>query len=77
MKLEDIEDLRASLLSKEQEEIGSMDVDDLQRELLTALKNKEILEFSKKTYGKHCNDTLKLVKAHLNHLTQILEERRI
>ncbi len=77
MKLEDIEELRVALISREQEEIGDMEVDDLQQELLTTLKQKEALELSKKTYGKRCSDTLKLVKAHLNRITQILDEIRI
>ncbi len=77
MELETIEELRVSLIASEQEEIGDMEVDDLQRELLIILKQKEALELSKKTYAGRCNDTLKLVKARLNQLTQILDERRV
>ncbi len=77
MKLEDIEELRADLISLEPEETECMDVDDLQRELLSILKLKEMLEASKKNYADQCNSTLKLVKARLNRLTQILDERRV
>ena len=74
MKLEEIEEMRNQLLAFSEEELIDMDVDDLHHELYDLTVKKEDLESSKKIFSQRSNESLKLLKARLLKVTQLIEE---